>query len=321
MLDILAIIPGKKKHTSSGWYTFNAICCHNRGHNPDRRSRGGVIFSEIPNWNYHCFNCQFKCGFVLGKHLTKNTKLLLSWCGLDQDAIDKISFESFKHRDLRELAQTKLKSVVINFKQRELPDNAVQVCETNPQHRIHTEYLRSRKLSNTDYPFYCVENEERQRIIIPYYYDGVYVGHTSRYYDDRKPKYVAERQSGYVFNIDNQKPEWTTTLLTEGEFDAISIGGCAYMSNTINDDQVHILARLHRNIIVIPDRDKTGLDICDRALELGYKVSIPDWADEVKDVNDAVKLYGKVPTLLSIFQYATSSKIKVEMARKKLLKR
>jgi len=320
MLDILAIIPGKKKHTASGWYGFNAVCCHNRGHKPDKRSRGGVIFSDENNWSYHCFNCQFKCGFTLGKQLTKNTKLLLSWCGLDEDAINKISFESFKHRDLRELAQTKLKALVINFKQKELPDYAVKVSDKDIEHSIHIDYLASRGLSINDYNFYCIEDEERKRIIIPYYYENQCVGHTSRYYDGRKPKYVSDRPSGYVFNIDNQKPEWTSCILTEGEFDAISIDGCAYMGSTITDEQVQLLARLHRTMIVVPDRDESGLSICDRALQLGYKVSIPDWDSSVKDVNDAVKLYGKLPTLLSIFQYATSSKIKVEMARKKLEK-
>ena len=59
------------------------------------------------------------------------------------------------------------------------------------------------------------------------------------------------------------------------------------------------------------------MEVCDRALELGYHISIPNWADDVKDVNDAVQRYGKLATLLSIMQSATSSKIKVEMTRKK----
>ena len=58
--------------------------------------------------------------------------------------------------------------------------------------------------------------------------------------------------------------------------------------------------------------------MCDKALELGYSVSLPDWEVDVKDVNDAVVKYGKLPTLLSILQCATNSKIKVEMRRKKI---
>ena len=44
----------------------------------------------------------------------------------------------------------------------------------------------------------------------------------------------------------------------------------------------------------------------------------PNWDDDVKDVNDAVIKYGKLPTLLSILQCATNSKIKIEMKRKKI---
>jgi DNA primase len=109
--------------------------------------------------------------------------------------------------------------------------------------------------------------------------------------------------------------------LVEGIFDALCINGCALTHNTINDDQAELLSRLNKKIIFVPDHDKTGLLTCDRALELGYSVSIPDWDDDVKDVNDAVVKYGKLMTLLSILQNATNSKIKIEMQRKKLDKR
>jgi hypothetical protein len=54
---------------------------------------------------------------------------------------------------------------------------------------------------------------------------------------------------------------------------------------------------------------------------LGFQVSIPNWDIDVKDANDAVVKYGKLPTLLSILQNATSSKIKIEMQRRKLVNR
>ena len=88
--------------------------------------------------------------------------------------------------------------------------------------------------------------------------------------------------------------------------------------NTINEDQVELLSQLNRKIIFVPDRDKTGLETCNRALELGYSVSIPNWDSNIKDVNDAVVKYGKLPTLLSILQSATTSKVKVEIQRRKL---
>jgi DNA primase len=78
---------------------------------------------------------------------------------------------------------------------------------------------------------------------------------------------------------------------------------------------------LGKRIIVVPDQDKTGLEICERALELGFDVSLPNWADDVKDANNALIKYGRLPTLLSILETATSSKIKIEMMRNKIAKR
>ena len=107
-------------------------------------------------------------------------------------------------------------------------------------------------------------------------------------------------------------------ILTEGIFDALAIDGVAVMHDDISNEQAQLLSTLNKSIIVVPDQDKTGLKMCDRALELGYQVSLPDWDKEVKDVNDAVVKYGKLPTLLSILQSATNSKIKIELQRKKI---
>lgn len=315
MLDILSIIPRKKRHTGSGWVSFDGVCCHHRGHNADKRARAGLKFTD-DGFQYHCFNCQFKCGFSVGRHFSSNLKLLLTWCGMDKDTIDKLSFDSFSKRSLLDLAQTPKVINTATFKTISLPDNARPLNDTTDS--PHYEYLAKRGLKPNDYPYHVVDNEVRQRIIIPYFYDSRIVGYTSRYYDNRHPKYVSEQQKGYVFNLDNQKSDYAVCILVEGQFDAISIGGCAFMGNNISDEQALLLKSLQRTIIFVPDRDKTGLEVCSRALELGFSVSIPDWDDTVKDVNDAVRRYGKLATLLSILQNATTSKIIVEMKRKKL---
>ena len=71
----------------------------------------------------------------------------------------------------------------------------------------------------------------------------------------------------------------------------------------------------------MPDQDKAGLEIIEKALDYGFYVSIPNWADDVKDVNDSVVKYGRLPTLLSILQSSTNNKIKLEMQRKKIAQR
>jgi hypothetical protein len=321
MFDILSVIPGKKKLTSSGWHSFNAICCGHRGHKPDRRSRGGIKYDGANNWSMHCFNCGFKCTFTLGRSISQKTRQLLVWCGVDDSQITKWSLESLQHKDLLDFTKPKQK-IKIKFKDHELPIGEL-VSTINPLHKVYTDYLTNRKIDSNEYPFLITPEEKGRmgnRIIVPYTYKNKIVGHTSRFLDDRIPKYLNEQQPGYVFGYDFQKPDWQVCILVEGIFDALSINACALMHNEISESQAQLLATLNKRIIFVPDQDKTGLSICDRALELGYSVSIPNWHPDVKDVNDAVVRYGKFPTLLSILQSATNSKIKIEMQRKKIVK-
>ena len=323
MFDILQIVPGKKKLSQSGWHSFNAVCCQNRGHSTDKRGRGGIKFSSADNWSYHCFNCGFKCGFTLGKPLTRNTKQLFAYIGIDKEQIDKWSFESLQHKDLLDFVKVKREKKKVKFKEVPLPV-AELIDVTNPTHQVYIDYLKKRKIDVVDYPFMVTPDEEgRQanRVIIPFTYQNKVVGHTSRYLDDRKPKFISEQQSGYLFGVDLQKPEWEVCIVVEGIFDALSISGCALTTNAISDDQAEILKQLNKKIIVVPDQDKPGMEIIDRALDLGFYVSIPQWDVGIKDVNDAVIKYGKLPTLLSILQSATNSKIKTEIKRKQLDKR
>jgi DNA primase len=198
------------------------------------------------------------------------------------------------------------------------------LIENNPLHKVYVDYVKARGISTNEYPFLITPSEKGRmanRVIIPYTYKNKIVGHTSRFLDNKIPKYLNEQQARYVFNIDMQKPEWQVCIVTEGIFDALSIDGVAVMHDEISSDQALLLSTLNKQIIVVPDRDKTGLKMCDRALELGYQVSLPEWEADIKDVNDAVVRYGKLPTLLSILQSATNSKIKIEMQRKKIASR
>lgn len=322
MFDILSILPGKKKLTSSGWYSFNAICCSHHGHKPDRRSRGGIKFDGTTNWTYHCFNCQYKCNFVLGRAINIKTRKLLSWCGIDESQIQRWNLESLQNKDLLDFTQTR-KKIKINFEDRELPE-CVPLNPIDPNHKVYLDYLLRRKIDISEYSFYVsptAPGRAANRIIIPYYYKNKLVGHTSRFIDNRIPKYINEQQPGYVFGIDFQQPKWQMCIVSEGIFDALSIQGCATMHNTISDEQAGVLSSLNRRIIVVPDQDTTGLKICERALDLGYQVSLPEWHTDVKDINDAVVKYGKIPTLLSIIHNATNSKIKIEMRKRQIAKR
>lgn len=323
MFDILTIVPGKKKQTQSGWTSFNAPCCHHNGHNPDKRMRGGIK-ADGDDWNYHCFNCGFKCGFKLGRAISKRTRNFLTWCNMPDQDINKWSLHSIQHKDLIDsILHKKKQQKLPSFKEKPMPEGEL-IYTANKDHQVYIDYLNKRGLQHNDYPFMVnpnAEGRQSQGIIIPYTYENKVVGSTIRFMDDRNPKFINDQQQGYVFGTDLQKDSWEVVLVFEGIFDAISMNGLALTHDTINDNQVAVINKLGKRVIVVPDQDKTGLGICERALELGFDVSLPNWSEDIKDANDAVIKYGRLNTLLSILDSATNSKIKVEVMRNKIAKR
>lgn len=313
MIDILSYLPSKRKQTSSGWISFNAPCCIHNSESADRRQRGGLKTSD-QGWSYHCFNCGFTASFVLGRNLSFKARKLLGWLNVDRNEIERINLESLKHKNIQgilsERQQVVNKLQGVEFEDRDLP------ADTQPLNEIAQQYLEDRCIP-TDYPLFY-KTMPRPGIVIPFTYDEQVVGHTTRFLDDRTPKYIQDIQHGYVFGTDLQHDSWRHALVMEGVFDALSIGGLAVLHAEINDAQVRLIRSLDREITVVPDQDEAGMRLIDRALELGWAVSIPNWGPDIKDVNDAVRRYGRAATMLSIFEARNTSKIKIEMAKKTL---
>ena len=316
MIDILSYLPAKRKQTSSGWVSFNAPCCIHNNENQDRRQRGGIKVND-QGWSYHCFNCGFTASFVLGRNLSFKARKLLGWLNVDRNEIERINLESLKHRNIEGILNDRQQVLQhlqgIEFEDCDLP------ADTQPLNELSTQYLGERCIP-TDYPLFY-KTMPRPGIVIPFTHNGQVVGHTTRFLDDRTPKYIQDIQHGYVFGTDLQQDSWQHVLIMEGVFDALSIGGLAVLHAEINDAQVRLIRSLQREVTVVPDHDEAGMKLVDRALELGWAVSMPNWPTDVKDVNDAVRQYGKAATMLSIFESRNTSRIKIEMAKKNLLRK
>ena len=158
----------------------------------------------------------------------------------------------------------------------------------------------------------------RDRIIIPFYQDGKVVGYTGRKVKPGNPKYLTDSQGGYVFNLDRQGWNRQYVIVVEGQFDAIAIDGVAIMTNEPNDAQIARLTALGKEIIVVPDRDRPGAKMLKSAMTNGWSASLPPWGDDVKDVADAVKKYGRLYVLSTILHYKVSGEIKINLMKKKL---
>ena len=316
MIDILSYLPAKRKQTSSGWISFNAPCCIHNNENQDRRQRGGIKVND-QGWSYHCFNCGYTASFILGRNLSFKARKLLGWLNVDRNEIERINLESLKHRNIEGILNDRQQVVQqlqgIEFEDRDLP------ADTQPLNESAIEYLQARRIP-LDYPLFY-KTMPRPGIVIPFTHNGQVVGHTNRFLDDRTPKYIQDIQHGYVFGTDLQQASWQHVLVMEGVFDALSINGLAVLHAEVNDAQVRLIRSLDREVTVVPDQDEAGMKLVDRALELGWAVSMPNWPADVKDVNDAVRRYGKAATVLSIFESRNTSRIKIEMAKKNLLRK
>jgi len=321
MLDILGYLPAKRKITPSGWTSFNAVCCQHNGSTRDHRNRGGIKTSE-QGWSYHCFNCNYTASFILGRTLSYKARRLLSWMGVPDAEIDMLNLESLRHRGIYGIIDDRQRTfdilANITFEEQELPP----LCELLTEQNQFRDYLRHRQVPE-DYPALIFMNHQNHRpaVIIPFTHHDRVVGHTERYLDNRKPKYISSSQPGYVFGTDLQHADWTNTIVVEGVFDALCIGGLAVMHSTISDQQARLIRSLGREITVVPDQDSAGMELVDRAVELGWAVSMPPWPNDVKDVNDSVVRYGRLATLLTIFENRETSRIKIELRKKNLVKR
>jgi hypothetical protein len=236
--------------------------------------------------------------------------------------IERVNLESMRHRSINGILQERRQTfdtlAGISFPEFELPAFSV-VC--TPKHTEEWQYLRNRS-APVDYPFMVTDPDNgsigvgaslRSYVIVPFTYDNSVVGFTQRFLDDRTPRYINQTPPGYVFGTDLQHDSWKHVIVTEGIFDALAISGLAVMHNTISDTQARLIRSLGKEVTVVPDQDAAGMELVDRAVELNWAVSMPEWPAGCQDVNDAVIKLGNLATLCLIVSAKESNGLKIRL--------
>ena len=322
---LLSHLPAKRKQTPSGWISFNAPCCG------EKRGRGGFIVNAGDAVSYHCFNCQYKASWQPGRTISQKMSKLMRLLNIPDDVINQLRLEALR---LNENSPTELRSIIPKFEERALPMGAksleewstwieLQGWENADQELINAFcYIRNnRGLDPYDYPYYWSNKIGfKNRIIIPFFIDNKIVGWTARAINDATPKFISEQQPGYLFNLDNQTQDKAFVIVCEGPFDALSIDGCALLGAEIKESQNYLVRQLGKEVILVPDRDHEGPKTVEQALEYGWSVSMPEWPDSVKDINDAVRKLGRLATLYLIIQAKESNSLKIQLQAKKWFK-
>ena len=332
--SVLQLLPARKKTGQNGWTSFNAPCCTHNGETADTRGRGGIKTNN-GQVSYHCFNCGYTTSFIPGRHLTFKFRKLLAWLGADDLTIRRLVINAVRLREL--VAPEELERVPeeeIKYEARALPEQARNVIELASFYSIGDynnvpaellaaiEYVNRRGIDLNKYNFYWTPEEAynlHRRIVIPYYYQSEIVGYTARAIADGvKPKYWSNYPTDFVFNLDQQQPDWKFVIVCEGPFDAISIDGVAVNGSEISETQVEQIDRLQREVIVVADADRAGQKLVDRAMEAGWTVSFPVWQETCKDINEAIIKFGKLFVLKSILAARETSRLRIELKKKKL---
>jgi hypothetical protein len=313
---LLQYLPGKRKQTPSGWISFNAPCCD------DKRQRGGFIVNSGDAISYHCFNCGFKCSWQPGRHISQKMNKFMRDLNMPDETISQLRLEALRLDDNN---ATEIRSIIPKFDTRALPIDSEplkNLLDNPPEKLIPVlEYMVSRKLFPEDFPFYWTPKVGfSNRLIIPFLYKDEIVGWTARAINDAKPKYLSEQQPGYVFNLDAQTDEREFVIVSEGPFDAISIDGCALLGAEIKDSQNWLLKQIGKELVLVPDKDEAGKITLEQAIEYGWSVSMPDWPEGVKDINDAVVKLGRLATLWLIINAKESNSLKIQLRAKRWFK-
>ncbi len=328
VFDALQVyLPAKRKQTPSGWLAFNAPCCEHNGTTPDTRQRGGLIANADEGISFHCFNCGFKTSWRNGRNLSFKMKKFMRWLNVPDDTITKLALQVLQTKT--DVTGQKTFVTLPKFVSKELPPKSKPIHEWADYKALESggmdkdlfkvlEYIASRKLNLNDYDFYWTpEAGYRDRLIIPFYYREKIVGYTARKVVESKVKYLSEQQPGYIFNIDEQTDDRKYIVAVEGPIDAIAIDGVALLGSEIKEQQTALLNSLGKHVIVVPDKDEAGQKLVYDAMESGWSVSMPDWSQDVGDVNDAVRKYGRLHTLYSIVKNAEESQLKIKLRMKK----
>ena len=326
--SVIDALPANRKQASKGWLSFNAPCCTHRGETPDTRSRGGLLPTPEGGFSYHCFNCNYTTGWQPGSHLGYRVRNLLGWLGMPDDQIQLLAFEAMRNVD-REVVQQEFRKKSHSFKSVALPEHAsiAELVAAGAHHEdknlnAAVEFIQQRGFSLDDYPWQwspVTEHGLNRRIIIPCSWQNRTIGYTARSTSaNSKIKYFNQYDSDYVFNVDAQTADRQFVIVVEGTLDAIATGGVAVLTNEISENKAEIIESLGRQVIVVPDRDRSGQRLLEQAVEYGWSVSFPLWEPDVKDCAEAHRRYGKLYTLRSILADVETSSLKIKLRSREI---
>ncbi len=275
--------------------------------------RAGWMFKENAVF-YNCFNCGIDGSFDPGRDipLSKDMKAIFDAYAIpykEYVIFTKTSKkDGYKKHKIVEAKEIPIPKFFFNLKTR----------DTEIANFAKKFLIEEKCISPEDYNFFIVDEvpnglnpEEKAlakfsfgRLIIPAYKDGKMIYYQSRDIGLREntTKYLSPKgvsKSNILYFYDRLSEDTHRPLyVCEGFFDAFHVGGIATMENDLSKDQLEILKKSRRELILIPDNNGDSNRLLEIFLENGWGVSFVD--SSVKDVTESIKKYGRLKTYYQI---------------------
>ncbi len=324
------------KRGSKGFMQINCPMCVSMGTSQDTRRRCGIKY-EGDQIGINCFNCGFKTKYIVGEQLPKKMQNFMDHLGVSESEINKVQYWAwiyYKNTHKQEIYNKPIFRKPI-YEKKDFEDESKTISFWLNEKLDYPKFIRAANYvsgrshsANPDDIYWSPKFEDY--IMIPCKFNGNMVGWTARATDDEiKPKYSNTFiPKDFIFNCDVMtKSDRKYLIIVEGIFDAIAIDGVSLMTGAkITDYQIQWLNNCPLTKIVVPHKDDTGKRLIKAALDNNWYLSLPSistgngnrWHSDIKDVDEAVKKYGKLWTLHSILKHITNNKIIIENISQKI---
>jgi hypothetical protein len=298
--DIVRKYVNFKNISSSGW---NSTYCEHCGDGARTKGpRGGWLFEGEMAF-YNCFNAGCEGSFDPNRDVPLSSDMwgIMKSFGIPYNEVmalvrsDKPKHEvkkrkaEFQFLDLPDHMH-ELNDPMDHPLKRAALDHLIEKRRINPLH--FNFYLSSGETKSSDPREIKLAHAFKNRLIIPSYVNDKLIGYEGMLLKGSGLKYLSVGKNlihGYP-NMFHKNPE-TPLFVTEGFFDAYHLNGVAVLTNKITNAQIEILNRTNRPKVIVPDRKNDSHMLAERALELGWGLSLPN-IKPYKDISEAIENYG-----------------------------
>jgi hypothetical protein len=308
--------------SQKGW---QAVRCHVCNDHTRKGLRGSFKF-ENGTTDYKCWNCGHSARYdpEVNEYYSRNMLKVLDAFGIPDDEYKELILQSpaWQNGSKKKTDEDDKKTTSIEPQVIQMPDYFYYLKDAKPDDFVAeaaVEYLEERGIDPNSYPFMLSIKHENPRlhkwlgrVIIPIYKNNNLIYYIGRALYDAEKKYetpaISKERILYGFDKLFDYNDKSPLFVIEGWFDAFAIGGVAVMGNIITDAQHQWLDKSPREKIYIPDRFGDGRRAAEQALDFGWSISTPDIGSDSKDMDEAVKKYGKLYVIKTILDNKESDK-------------